>query len=196
VAPVQCEGSSPVTLLSFAAKWAGESVVLEWETGSETDHMGFYVYRRILGGSWERITDRLVIGGPAYTYADPTATPGTRYQYEIESLSRTGETERFGPVEIQIPSAAGVTLRAVPNPFPGATTIHYTLSAPGPVRVQVFGLSGRLVRTLVDVSLRTGAHELVWDGQDDSGRPVASGSYFVELHTETGIRVLRVVLTR
>ena len=47
------------------------------------------------------------------------------------------------------------------------------------VRVHVFDVSGRLVRTLVDSKYQTaGSRTLVWSGRDDNGSPVASGVYF------------------
>jgi hypothetical protein len=65
----------------------------------------------------------------------------------------------------------------VPNPFNPATTITYELPAPGPVRLCVYDLRGRLVRTLVDGQRETGLHRIRWDGTDDRGRPQAAGVY-------------------
>ena len=131
-----------------------------------------------------------------YSYADPNPVAGYRYQYAIESWSRTGETERFGPVEIQIPLVTGITLRAAPNPSMGATRIYYALPEASRVTVRVFDPSGRLVRVLIDSPNPAGHHEATWNAHDDSGRSVPSGLYFVKLDTDAGSRVLRVVMTR
>ncbi len=48
-------------------------------------------------------------------------------------------------------------------------------------RLRIFGVSGRLVRTLVDGPVEPGVHEATWDGLDGDGRPVSSGVYFYEL---------------
>ncbi len=69
----------------------------------------------------------------------------------------------------------------VPNPFNPATTLPFTLYASGAVRLRVFDLRGRLVRTLLDASLPAGAHSVVWNGLDDAGRPAASGIYWCRL---------------
>ncbi len=63
--------------------------------------------------------------------------------------------------------------RNVPNPFNGETTIHYTLDAPGRVRILVYDVIGREVATLVDGEMPTGDHEVLFDGSD-----VAPGVYF------------------
>jgi flagellar hook assembly protein FlgD len=45
------------------------------------------------------------------------------------------------------------------------------------VRLRIFDVKGRIVRTLVDKSQGAGDHVSVWDGTDDQGRAVSSGVY-------------------
>lgn len=68
-----------------------------------------------------------------------------------------------------------------PNPFNPATKIAFALDRTGPVRLAIFDLQGRLVRTLVDESLVAGTYDRVWDGRDDAGQPAASGAYVYRL---------------
>jgi len=85
----------------------------------------------------------------------------------------------------------------VPNPFNPATTISFNLAAPGPVRLSVYDISGRLVRTLVDDGEATaGDHETVWNGLDQSGRAVAAGVYFYNLKTEGYSRTRRMTMVK
>jgi hypothetical protein len=196
ILPAHCQGTTPVRMLSLRASFHTAGVLLEWETGSETNHAGFHVYRRVVGFSWARMTTDLIVGGPQYSYSDRTAKAGFRYHYEVESRARTGGTERFGPVELEIPLVTGLTLRAAPNPSTGSTKIQYALPAAGPVSIRMFDLSGRLVRVLVHASQIAGAHEIIWNGADDSGRRVPTGIYFVKLDTEAGSRIQRVTILR
>lgn len=69
----------------------------------------------------------------------------------------------------------------MPNPGAGNAALRFGLASPASVSVRVIGADGRLVRTLHGGTLAAGAHELTWDGQDDAGRPAASGIYFVHL---------------
>jgi len=64
-----------------------------------------------------------------------------------------------------------------PNPFNPMTTIAFELAATGRVRIDVFSIDGRRVRTLVDEDMGPGRHTTVFDGRDQSGRQVASGTY-------------------
>jgi len=50
-----------------------------------------------------------------------------------------------------------------------------------PVRLNIFDVNGRLVRTLVDRPAEAGLHTTIWDGKDRDGRTVASGNYFARI---------------
>ncbi len=49
------------------------------------------------------------------------------------------------------------------------------------MRIAVYDLRGRKVRTLVDEAKTGGDHVVMWQGQDDAGRAVGSGVYFYRL---------------
>ena len=70
-----------------------------------------------------------------------------------------------------------------PNPFRPSTTIAFELAGPGrqAVRLAVFDVTGRRVKTLVDEPLSPGRHEVSWNGCGVDGRRVAAGVYFYRL---------------
>jgi hypothetical protein len=164
-------------------------------TDAEPDGTGFRILRRAGNSDWERITTRPIVGGPPYAYVDPDPTPGIRYQYLLETQARSGDTERFGPVDIQIPLAAVLSLGAVPNPASGAVGIHYSLPAAARVSVRVFDPTGRLVRVLVEESFhRAGPHEVIWNARNDSGRKLPAGIYFYQLRAPGSLITHKLVL--
>ena len=77
-----------------------------------------------------------------------------------------------------------------PNPFKDQTIISYTIESNEPIddlSIKIYTTSGRLVRSQMldldetvpdDDILEPNYHELVWDGTDDDGNPVANGVYF------------------
>jgi flagellar hook assembly protein FlgD len=74
-----------------------------------------------------------------------------------------------------------VDVAAYPNPFNPQTSIAYTTRSAGRVTMNVYNVSGRLVRTLkVDEYTDAGTHEVSWNGLDNVGRRVPSGVYFVK----------------
>jgi hypothetical protein len=73
-----------------------------------------------------------------------------------------------------------------PNPFNPVTSIAFTVPTAGRAELSVYDIAGRRVATLVDAHVEAGPHEVVWDGTNDAGEPVASGVYFssVKAHGE------------
>ena len=74
-------------------------------------------------------------------------------------------------------------LQNSPNPFTASTLISYTVPAEGSVSLRVFDVTGREVRTLVSGTIGAGSHEIEWDGRDQSGNRVSTGTYFYRLET-------------
>jgi hypothetical protein len=93
----------------------------------------------------------------------------------------------FGQVPSGTPGPAGDRFAlhaAVPNPFNPQTKIAFDLPAAAEVRLHVYDVAGRRVRTLLDGEVRgSGRHEVFWNGRDDGGRAAAAGTYFYRLET-------------
>ena len=87
-------------------------------------------------------------------------------------------------------------LGAVPNPFNPATDLKFSIPRQADVTLRLYDVSGRLVRSLVNETLEAGSHEVRWNGRDDSGRAVASGTYFARLSVAGEPSVRPLVLVR
>ncbi len=85
---------------------------------------------------------------------------------------------------------------AAPNPFNPQTTIAFSLPASAHASLRIYDVSGRLVRTLLDEVRPAGTNEVRWNGADDAGRGVASGTYFARLSVEGQHSVKPLVLVR
>jgi len=83
-----------------------------------------------------------------------------------------------------------------PNPFNPATIISYTLAAESHVRLDVYNVLGQRVTTLVNETQPTGRHQVVWNGQDESGHDAASGIYFYRLKTTAYSETKKMMLLR
>ena len=71
-----------------------------------------------------------------------------------------------------------------PNPFNPETSISFSLPGNQTAALCVYNLKGQKVKTLIPNSLMAaGNHSVVWNGCDDSGKPVGSGVYFYTLET-------------
>ncbi len=88
----------------------------------------------------------------------------------------------FTGVESTPAVAAAVLYPAAPNPFNPSTAIRFELARAEDVRLQVYDLTGRVVRTLfADRPLDPGLHTATWDGRRDNGHIAASGVYMFRL---------------
>jgi len=83
--------------------------------------------------------------------------------------------------DLKTNGSGAVSSFAAPNPFNPETSISYTLRNQGVVSVRIYSVNGQLVRSLREEFANPGTHEVRWNGTDDSGRPVRSGIYFVNV---------------
>jgi flagellar hook assembly protein FlgD len=74
--------------------------------------------------------------------------------------------------------------------------ITFTMAEAGPATVRVFDARGRLVRQLHDGWLDNGRQDLPWSGDDDDGRPAASGVYLVQARAGGRVETARVTVVR
>ncbi|MCA9729947.1 MAG: hypothetical protein KC729_19845, partial [Candidatus Eisenbacteria bacterium] len=68
-----------------------------------------------------------------------------------------------------------------PNPFQAATDLRFMLPSKDRVELGIFDVNGRHVRSLISGAREAGEHRVRWDGADDQGHPVASGTYFAKM---------------
>ena len=87
-------------------------------------------------------------------------------------------------------------LPSAPNPFNSETVLSYFLLEPGPTHLAVFALTGQRVAVLHQGMQQAGYHRLHWDGRDDAGRPVASGTYLYRLVTDEDVLTRKLTLLR
>jgi hypothetical protein len=117
--------------------------------------------------------------------------PASDYYGLVVFANRRGE---FGSYTIRVSSGAtGVEDDAPapdtyalyqnePNPFNPTTRIRYDVpESGGAVQLRIYGVDGRLVRTLVDGIEPAGQRSITWDGRDYDGARVATGVYFYRL---------------
>jgi len=79
---------------------------------------------------------------------------------------------------------------ASPNPFPGTTSLTFTMAKRGEVRLAIYSLTGRHIVTLAQGVREPGAYGLEWDGRDASGASAPPGVYYA-LFTTEGVRATR-----
>jgi hypothetical protein len=83
-----------------------------------------------------------------------------------------------------------------PNPFNPSTTIEFAIDRDGPAALHLYDLRGQRIRTLVTENLTAGPHEVRWDGLDDNGRQMPSGTYLARLSSNGSTTTHKLVLAK
>ncbi len=83
-----------------------------------------------------------------------------------------------------------------PNPFRDDATLAFATSHAGPVRLAIFDLTGRLVRTLVNEQRAAGTYRETWNGTDNSGHRLQAGLYYVQLTAPQFSRSRKLLMLR
>ena len=189
-----------IRLDSFAARAREGDVELSWRASEDPNHAGYNLYRRADDGksSYVKVNDALIRGSSPYTWRDESVAAGNGYQYLLEAVDMTGQTERYGPARVTLPGlkAAFALAACYPNPARDNVTIKYALATAGNARLAVYDLSGRKVATVAEGAAAAGEHEVAWNLTTAEGTPVAAGVYVYRLEADGAVAARRMVVTR
>ena len=176
-------------------------VRVNWEFAAVTPQLlGFRVHRN--GTS---IT-MPYLGADNFTYHDTDVIDGEVYTYYIIAIftNPSGISLPSNEREILVsdcfdeiePVYVNELKGNYPNPFNPETTIYFTLENQSNVQLEIFNIRGALVKTLIANELERGSHNVVWHGDDNHGRSIASGVYFYRLSSDSFQTVRRMVLLK
>jgi len=133
---------------------------------------------------------------------DPANQPWPMFH---QNSRRTGEVGAAPYIKLGTPGGEGAGPAPIlganaPNPFSSATAFTFRVPEGAgretPVRLRVFDINGRLVRTLVDGPLAAGSHRAQFDGRREDGTRLGAGIYFYRLDLGGLTRSRKMVLVR
>jgi hypothetical protein len=145
------------------------------------------------GGAYSLTWNSLDCGSPVTSTGGSYVLGGTTGQADAGVLSGSRYTLQGGFWQGSVAPtdappgdepAAALSFRLhgnTPNPFAATTAILFTTASASDVQLRIYDLAGRVVRTVLDRPLGAGRHQVFWNGDDDTGRPVAKGIYFTRL---------------
>jgi subtilisin-like proprotein convertase family protein len=134
-------------------------------------------------------------------WPNPSPVPAS-YQGEVDALKSwvsnrvtwidyniQGSCQQI-PLSIEDISDAN-ELTVYPNPFTGIATLKYSVKESSDVRIDLYDMMGREVRTLINERKDKGAYELTIDG-----RTLSPGMYFYRLNAGENVRTCRVIIQK
>lgn len=85
-------------------------------------------------------------------------------------------------VEESAKTPESINLRGnFPNPFNPSTTIKFSIGYENQVAIDIYSIAGQKIKTLINGRLAVGIHSVVWNGKDEAGTAVSSGTYFYRM---------------
>jgi len=185
----------PFTLSELNVVSSDGMIILEWEPADTRPVLGWHV-DRITDGNRVRLTDAALPGvSRRFTTQSSGHEDGSRYL--LTALHPYGVTSEPGSTDSQVTTSVRLALHpAHPNPAHGSTTIGFALPQQANVRLRVYDVAGRLVRTLVDGQVGAGEGVKSWDGRHNGGAQAAGGVYFYRLETGNQTLTRKMILVR
>jgi hypothetical protein len=187
----------PVELTSFTATSLQNEVTLKWITATETNNQGFEIER----ASASPIQDWIKVGYVAgfgtttepksYSFTDSKLETGN-YSYRLKQIDFDGTVTYSEEVnvEVEIPLVYALE-QNYPNPFNPSTTIKYSISEDGFVKLLVYNLLGEEVTTLVNNEQKAGRYEVVFDASK-----LSSGVYLYRLESKNFLSIKKMLLIK
>ena len=124
-----------------------------------------------------------------YFFVNAEYSNGLSDSSNIVFVSLTAAENNFQP-------AANSFLSVSPNPAYKTVNLKFSLAETSPAVLEIFNLKGEKIRTLLSENLPAGTHEVFWNGNDFSQKPVGSGIYLYRLKTKDSIMTEKALLIR
>lgn len=189
-------GVLPVEMSLFNSYVNGRDVSLYWRSEKEINNAGFEIQRALTEGQWNKIGYVQGNGnsstGNDYSYTDRNLSTGT-YFYRIKQLDINGSFEYFNlrnEVSIGIPLKYELS-QNYPNPFNPATVINYQIPKSGNVKITLYDINGREIRTLVDENKNAGYYSINLNAYE-----LSSGTYFYSMNVNGNVSTKSMILIK
>ena len=189
---------------------AGGYLVLDWSDLDDDAEVGLYTAAGF--GDANNMEDYMQYGSAGHQREGVAVTAGVWTAGEFVALATGSETLQFfdnaaigsgnWASSAGTPGAANAVATSnevldvvtkdfrlmgnYPNPFNPSTRIAFELSSPGEVSLAVYNVLGRKVADLIQGAYPAGSFEAVWNGQDNRGQTVPSGTYLYRLSFGNG----------
>lgn len=191
------------------SKTVGDTVAIHYFPGDTTIVTVVYDRQSFVFGKWRRqwgFWDQEQ-SSSAYILTEVTDSIGITWvsweaaPYDIYLSGAIIEGTTYGELETEPASTVLYPLeyeifQNYPNPFNSSTVVSFQIPLDEYARVIVFDVLGRQVRRLLDGKLDHGFHRIEWDGKDDFGLEVGTGTYFYGIHTKNFILSRKMTVIR
>jgi len=196
--------SLAVELSKFNATLKNGGVEITWTTQSETNNLGFNVFRKSSSDEdFIKINPEIIRGAGSssishkYTFYDMKIICGEKYFYKLEDIEYSGKRYFSHEISINIPESTTnlpeqLCLSSLyPNPFNPTLNIKFEVPERDWINISMYNLKGQKVEQLLNNEKNKGIHKLQWNASAHS-----SGIYFIKLSSKEHCTVKSCVLIK
>ena len=183
-------GDRNITLRSWISGHE-EDILTETHVGAGFDENYWWVGVSNFENTWEPgdvVYTELLVNGGEFSGTQQT-------MLTTEGADRCDEIVISYTPERVLPTRYAL-FRNYPNPFNPETHIRYELPEESNVRLDVYDVTGSLVRTLMNKQQSAGRYEVIWNGRNTQGNKVVSGLYFYKMTTPAFTHVQKMMLVK
>ncbi len=198
----------PVTLSSFTATVTSQMLVnLQWITESETNNLGFNIYRSNNSNieNAVKLNSEIINGTNTttqhnYNFTDPEVENGLTYYYWIESVDFNNDshfsnyaTATVTGANVPIIPQATALKNASPNPFQSNsnTKIGFDVKSGEIATLTIYNMRGQVVQ---NYTRSEGSHEITWNGRDAQNKACSAGVYLYKLSSPSSYVTKKLIL--
>jgi len=167
----------PLEISAFQGRVMGDQVNLSWVLNDERPVIGWRVLSQTNKGL-KSLTETMIPGEARSV----TVTAALDDDLVLEAVMPHGASSAAGTLKVGQSIQTSLALgQPRPNPVRGESSIAFALPRSGHMKLRIFDIRGRVVRTLIDGRAEAGDGLVIWKGRDDSGRQLADGVYFYRI---------------
>ena len=177
----------PVELTSFTGTFTQDGVLLNWTTATELNNQGFEIERSVSAQNWEKVGYVPGFGTTtepkSYSYLDQNVASGI-YTYRLKQIDFDGSFNYSPEVVVEVVETAPSDFslsQNYPNPFNPSTSIQFQVPNASDVTVIVYDMLGQAVKSLFAGQVQAGKYKIEWDGTNNAGSKMSSGSYIYRM---------------
>jgi photosystem II stability/assembly factor-like uncharacterized protein len=174
----------PVEISSFNSVLNGNEVTLNWITETEINSSKFIVERKIENTEYINVGEvksKNISGRNEYTFKDKLFESGL-YYYRLKQIDMNGDYTFYylnNYVNLATPEKF-ILHQNYPNPFNNSTKIKFEIPSSSEVKLKIFDITGREIKTIESGILAGGYYE-----RSINLEALSSGIYFYSLFVKT-----------
>ena len=175
-----------VTAITYAY-----DILLEWalDPPTQRDLIGFNIYKDDI-----LLAENIL----EYSYLDENVQTGT-YIYNVSALFSGNHESEFSEdiiinhVDFDENELSPVKIGCsnYPNPFNPSTTIKFSIQNDSYIELVIYNIKGQKIKNLANNEFSRGNHSIIWNGDDEFGKPISSGIYYYKLNINGKSEVIK-----